>query len=177
MEKDNCYFWGRISKTHGLGGNLVAKLEADDIEQYEELESVFLEIQGKLVPFFISYIKLSGKNSAILKLDYIDNIDAAKELQGMAIYLPLSSLPELTEDEFYFHEIIGYQVVDEQAGLIGKIEDIIEYPKNQLFKIISAAGAEILVPIADEFIVGIDKEKEILSISAPEGLLDLNIGL
>ncbi len=173
MEKDECYFLGAISKTHGLNGNVTVHIDAEDPEDYNEMESVFLEIQGKLVPFFISSIKINANGSSNVKFDFIDTIDEAKEIVGCKLFLPLDCLPELDDNDFYFRHIIGFIAIDEVHGTLGPIEDIIEYSKNSLFKILHK-GEELLVPIADDFIIAIDKDARTITLATPEGLLDLN---
>lgn len=173
MEKDECFLLGAITKTHGLNGNVTVHIDAEEPEDYNDMESVFLEIQGKLVPFFISSIKVNSNGAANIKFDFIDHIDDAKEIVGCRLYLPLDCLPELDDSDFYYRHIIGFTVIDEVHGKIGVIEDIIEYSHNALFKI-SRNGAEVLIPIADDFIVGIDKDARTITLSTPEGLIDLN---
>jgi len=57
MQKEDCYFLGKITRKHGLSGNLILKLDTDQPEIYKKLESIFVEINGLLVPFFIEKIK------------------------------------------------------------------------------------------------------------------------
>lgn len=173
MEKEECYFLGLISKTHGLNGNVTVHIDAENPEDYNEMESVFLEIQEKLVPFFVKTIKINANGASNIKFDFIDTIDDAKEIVGCKLFYPLDSMPELDESDFYFRNIIGFNVLDVAHGTLGEIEDIIEYTHNSLFKI-NRNGSELLVPIADDFIVDIDKEARTITLSIPDGLLELN---
>ena len=105
-------------------------------------------------------------------LEGIETLDAAKELVGKKLFLPVSFLPKLKDDQFYYHEIIGFQVVDENHGNIGMIGDILELPHQSLFQIRNGEK-EILIPVVDDIIQKVDRKKKQLLIKAPEGLIEI----
>ena len=111
MTKDNCFELGKITKTHGLKGEVVLWLDVDFPEDYEDLESVFLDMKGELVPFFMNSYRLSG-NRAIVQFEDIDTFEKAEAMVNLEAFLPLEELPELENDQFYYHEIIGFQIKD-----------------------------------------------------------------
>ncbi|MTI19767.1 16S rRNA processing protein RimM [Fulvivirga sp. RKSG066] len=171
MNIDACYQLGYIIKKHGLKGELNIFLDVDFPAEYTQLESVFVEINEKLVPFFIDHISLNG-NKAIVKFDEVDTAEAADELRGQKLYLPLSSLPDLEEGQFYYHEVIGYLMKDANSGDVGKVASILAGPQQDLF-VVDAEGKEVLVPVSDGIIKGIDHSKKIVEVELPEGLLDI----
>ena len=103
IEKNKCFLLGYISKSSGIKGELIANLDVDEPLHYKKMESVFLEINGELVPFFICKITIRPANStALIQLeDVIDN-EQAKKLIGSEIYLPLDFLPKLSGKKFYW---------------------------------------------------------------------------
>ena len=107
-----------------------------------------------------------------MKFQDVDGIDMASRYKGCAIYLPLNMLPKLESDQFYYHDIIGYRVIDQTAGEIGRVKDIYEANGNDLFAI-DYENKEILVPVRDEFIQKLDKNESTVFLSLPEGLLDI----
>lgn len=171
MDFDSCYELGYISKPHGLNGDVSIIIDADIPENYKKLESVFIEIDKQLVPFFIKKIKLSG-NKAILSLEESTHIDFAKKLKGAKLFLPLEFLPELEDDQFYFHELIGYSVEDSQLGAIGIITTIYDAGPQDLLAV-DHKGKEVLIPINDETLIEVDKTNSIIQVSIPDGLLDI----
>ena len=171
MEIENCFQLGYIVKPHGVHGAITIFLDTDNPEYYRKLESVYVEYQQKLVPFFIDSLKLSG-NKATIKFHDVDGIDLAIQYKGCAIYLPLELLPSLEEDQFYYHEIIGYRVIDREVGEIGMVKYIYEANGNDLFAI-DYKQKEILVPIRDEFIQKLDKKESTVYLNLPAGLLDI----
>ncbi len=171
MKLNECYELGYVAKTHALKGEIQIVLDVDDPEEYEELDSFFILIKGQLVPHFIEKYNLQG-NKAIVKLEDIHTIDAAKNLISCKLYLPLDNLPELDEDQFYYHEIIGYQIVDDQLGELGTIAAVYEMPGHDLLGM-QYQGKEVLIPMTDAIVGNVDHEEEILHVNLPEGLLDV----
>ncbi|MDQ3535928.1 MAG: ribosome maturation factor RimM [Bacteroidota bacterium] len=173
MNIDSCYLLGFVIKPHGLKGEVVVQLDVDFPEYYKELESVFISKNQEkiLIPFFIEKINLHPQKAQI-KLEEVDTLEQAEALVGNEIYLPLSFLPSLTEDQFYFHEIIDFQVLDEDKGTLGYVQDVYQLPNQDLIGMIYKQK-EVLIPINDDTVKKVDRENKILFVSLPEGLLEI----
>lgn len=172
MTKEDCYLLGKITKTHGLKGELAIWLDVDYPEEYEELDSVLLEIKGELVPHFVEEIQIRP-NKSIIKFEDIDTIEAASKLVNCDIYLPEDNLPELEDDDqFYYHEIINYDVVDEVKGKLGKVLAVYTSERQDLIAM-QYEGKEVLIPIDDDIVKTVDREKKELYTNLPEGLLEI----
>lgn len=171
MNIDACYQLGYVIKKHGSQGAVSIFLDVDSPEEYSELESVFVQIDQKLVPFFVEYIQIRG-DKAVIKFEDIDDAPAAEQLKSKGLYLPLSALPELDEGQFYYHEIEGYQVLDEQLGAIGTATTVVTTAMQDLL-VVDHKGTEVLVPINDEVVIRADHENRSLHIHMPDGLLDI----
>ncbi|MCK9422541.1 MAG: ribosome maturation factor RimM [Bacteroidales bacterium] len=172
MNKDDFYYLGKVIKTFGNKGQLLVSLDVDDPQVYRRLESVFLDLHGERIPFFIDSMEPKQHRKAVIHFKDIDSIEDAEAFPGLEMYLPLNQLPLLKGKKFYFHEIIGFTVVDLRHGNIGKIENILEFPNQSLFQIRSGKK-EILVPIVDEIIQRLDRKNKILEINAPDGLIEI----
>ncbi|MFZ4522448.1 MAG: ribosome maturation factor RimM [Bacteroidales bacterium] len=172
MNKDDFYYLGKILKTHGNKGQVLIHLDVDDPETYQNLESVYLDLHGERIPFFISSVDLKHNRKAVVQFQDFDTLEDAESLQGLEMYLPVTDLPPLKGNQFYYHEIIGYQVVDVEHGNIGTIEEILELPHQSLFQI-RHGEKEILIPIVDEIIQKVDRRKKNLLIEAPPGLIEI----
>lgn len=173
MQVDECYQLGYILKPHGLQGELDVFLDVDFPEDYQELESVFVELPGSgtLVPFFIEHISITPKKS-VVKFEDIDTIEQAEGLIKASLYLPLNTLPELEDYQFYFHEIIGFTVQDKNEGPLGTVKDV--YAANgQDLLAMDYKNREILIPISNEIVPRVDKAQKIIFTHLPEGLLDI----
>jgi 16S rRNA processing protein RimM len=169
MLQDDCYQLGEVIKTHGLNGEVSIHLDVDFPENYQKLESVFLNREGKLVPFFISIIQVKGEK-AIVKFEDVDSVDEAKPLVKSDIYLPLKFLPELPKGEYYFHDLIQCEVF-ENGKLIGIVSDVYE-GANRLMSV-KDGETGILIPLIDEILKNVDIENKKIEVTLPDGLLDL----
>ena len=173
MNIEDCYNLGRVTKPWGVKGQMVIFLDVDTPEDYLGLDSAFVEVKGRLVPYFFHVDSLNG-NKAVVTFEDIDAAQAAA-LAGHDLYLPLDLLPKLEGNKFYFHEVVGYRVIDEQHGDIGVLQQVIDYPAQPLFQVFQN-DTEILVPVIDEVIKRVDRENKVLYIAAPNGLIDLYLG-
>ncbi len=172
MRKEDCFYLGRIVSKFSFKGEVLVKLESDDPSQYLEMESVFVEYNNNMVPFFIDKCMLHRSQMLRIKFEDVDTEQDADDLIKSSLYLPLDLLPEMGEDQFYFHEIIGYKVVDVNRGDIGVISGVNDTTTQALFEI-DYQGKQILIPMNDEFIHKLDKNKKELFVNTPEGLIDL----
>ena len=135
----------------------MAKLDTDEPELYENLDAIFIDLRGNLVPFFIESSQFHKSDLLRLKFEDVDTEADADALLKTELYLPLDFLPKLEGDKFYFHEVIGFTVIDEKFGEVGIIKSINDSTAQALFEI-DHDGVEILIPMNDEFIVKLDKK-------------------
>lgn len=172
MNKDQCFNLGHVVKAIGLKGECSILLDVDDPSRYKKLESVFIEINKKLVPFFIDHISLRHNNFAGVQFKNITNQDQANQLSGCDLYLPLEFLPQLDDKSFYFHEIQDYMVIDQVAGEIGPIKEVQEVGPS-ILGICTMNQREVIVPLQKIFIHKVDRANKILYTNLPEGLVDV----
>jgi 16S rRNA processing protein RimM len=175
MEKEQCFTLGSVSKVQGIKGKLIFRLEVDFPEDYAELESVYIESNRKLIPFFIEEIEILPKGFARVKLEDVNSDEDAQRLVKGELLLPIENLPTLDDNQFYFHEIIDFIVVDKEIGEIGKVIEHLDIPMNPQL-LVDHKGTEVLVPISDHFYTGIDKVKREIYVTLPPGLIDVNLG-
>ncbi len=142
MDKKDFYFLGKITKTSGYTGNLVFFFDVDDIDQYANLEAVFIDVNEELIPFAIKDLKLKSHNSAIAILQDITSEEEALALVGDELYLPVSFLPPLTGNKFYYHEVIGFKAIDANLGDLGIIDRIIDQ-SSQVILVVLQKDKEI----------------------------------
>lgn len=171
MKKDDVYYLGNVVKIHGFKGALGLKLDADEPSHYKELESVFVEINNELVPFFIDQIQIKQKGLAVVKFEGVDSEHDARQLLKAALYLPIEALPPLQGNQFYFHEVIGFKLIDKAHGEVGLIQAINDEAAQPLM-FVQAGEREVIIPIVDPIIQTLDRQNKALHIQAPEGLIE-----
>ena len=163
---------GYISKTHGLKGHVILRL--NDLVRIDEeaIKSIFLELNGSQVPYFIEELRPSNKGY-LLKVENIDTIDTSKKLIGKKAF----ALPDfILEEEESLNEFIGYAIIDAHLGNIGNIADVDEKTDNVIIKVIHSSGKEIILPFNDDFIIEIDDDLKTIEFKAPEGLIEMYLG-
>lgn len=172
MKKEECFYLGRIVKKYSFKGELLAKLDTDEPELYENLDAIFLDLRGNLVPFFIEHSQLHKSDLLRLKFEDVDDEADADALIKTELYLPLKFLPKLEGNKFYFHEVIGFTIKDTKFGKVGTIKAVNDSTAQALFEI-DRDGTEILIPMNDEFIVKVDRANKTIEVDTPDGLIDL----
>lgn len=171
MTKDDCFYLGRIAKTHGIKGEVTIRLDVDDPSAYHDMKYFLLEINKVLTPFFVEKMTCSG-DRVFVKVQDINTVEAASALTGKEVFLPLELLPKLSGKQFYYHEVKGFLLIDEIHGELGPINDVIEYPTQAIIQVFKDKK-EILIPILDQVIQKVDRKTKKLYIKAPDGLIDM----
>lgn len=172
MTKDRCFCLGIIVKKYSFKGELLAKLDTDQPELYENIKTVFVEINHQLIPFFLEHSKLHKSNVLRIKFEGVNSETEAENLLKSRLFLPLESLPKLEGNKFYYHEVIGFTVTDHIHGVLGKITAINDKSAQHLFEI-ENHEKPILIPIIDPFIQDVDRQNKMISVKTPPGLIDL----
>lgn len=171
MEIADCFKIGYVQKTHGLKGEVTIALEVGAPDEMDAIASIFLEVKGKLVPYFIEAISLKG-DKAFVKFEDVDNSEQANQLKGASLYLPKAARPKSKRGEFYNDEIIGFTVNDAVTGKLGNVIRVENEEVNPLL-IVQQGDKEIAIPINAPFITSINKSAKKIEVELPEGLLEL----
>ncbi|MBW8359947.1 MAG: ribosome maturation factor RimM [Weeksellaceae bacterium] len=171
MKKEDCYFLGKITRTHGLAGNVIMKLDTDQGELYNKLDGVFVEVNGLLVPFFVEKQQWSRDNTKIV---FFKNatLAMAEQLVGKNVFLPLTALPELSGNQFYYHEVLGYEIRDENDNSCGLIKEINDQIAQHYF-ILNLEGKEVIIPIIKDWILEVNRAERFIRMQLPDGLLEV----
>ena len=172
MKKNDCFYLGKIVKKYSFKGELLIKLDTDQPELYEELDALFLDINNNLIPYFIESSQLHKSNLLRVQFEDVETEADAEALIKTEVFLPLEFLPKLEGNKFYFHEIIGFKMMDENYGFVGEITGVNDSTSQSLFEV-ENQGREILIPMNDEFIVRVERDTKTIVVNTPEGLIDL----
>ncbi|HJV64649.1 MAG TPA: ribosome maturation factor RimM [Geomonas sp.] len=163
---------GRIQAPHGIRGQLRVIPFAGDASSISKLNKVLLKSPaGAMEEFSVASAKMHGKK-VILTLKPFDNINQVLHLVGREIYAERGALPELPPDEFYWSDLLGLQVETEEGEALGELVDIIETGANDVY-VAKKDGREVLIPALEDVVLAVDLDKGTMTVSLPEGLLDL----
>jgi 16S rRNA processing protein RimM len=171
MTRDDYTFLGTIVKTRGTSGDLIIRSKKKIVQIKNNWESVMVEIDGLMVPFFISGWNISGSNEILVTVEDIDIPEKAEKFSGRKVYINKSVIV-FSPHEFHPDEVNGYLVIDINAGEIGRINGIDEIPGNPLFRL-EYHGREILIPIHQDLIIEVNEKKKIVRVNLPAGFLEI----
>lgn len=171
MKKEDYYYLGKITRKHGLAGNVVLKLDTDQPEHYNKMEGIFVEINGLLVPFFIDKQQWSKDDTKLIS--FKNSTEAmVEQLINRDVYLPLSTLPKLSGTKFYYHEVIGFTLFDENNVEFGKIQSVNDQTAQHYF-MLDLNGKQVVVPIIKEWILEVNRDEKFIKMNLPEGLMEV----
>lgn len=168
---------GRLVKPHGIKGEINASVDVDGVD-LSALRCIVVEVEGIPVPFFIDSVRQRSHSSVLLTIDGITDENAAAELCGADYHALAEDLPDEadTEDEdgFYASDLAGYSVVTADGNELGMIDDVEDSTANVLFIVSTPDGGTLYIPVAEEFIDNIDCESKRITMTLPEGMVQLN---
>lgn len=166
---------GYFNQPHGIKGELNAVITAE--VDLEALSCIILDMDGIYVPFFIEGIRQRGSLSYLLTIDGIDGELKAASLSNKSIYALRDEVIEFSEsgdaEGFYADDLIGYEIKSAEGMSIGTITDIDDATENVLFVVETPQEKTVLIPVADELITDIDPDARVVTVTLPDGLLDL----
>lgn len=162
---------GKIIAVSGLNGEMILHHFLGKKNTFKNVRAIFLEMQpNSYLPFFIENGKTQSIDRTILKLDEINSKEAAKAFIQINVFLQTSDFEKNVSEKAPV-SIIGYDVIHEKK-ILGKIENIIEYPQQVLLSV-NRMGKEILIPFHEETLRKIDREKKEIIVQLPDGLLEI----
>lgn len=162
---------GKITAISGLNGEVILHHILGKKNNFKNVKTIFLEMQpGSYLPYFIENGKANFTDKTLLKFDDVNSKEAAKLLlQKKAFLLPVDFEKNVAEKAPV--SIVGYAVIFDKK-ILGKIENIIEYPQQVLLQV-NNNGKEILIPMHEETLLKIDRKKKEVIVQLPDGLLEI----
>lgn len=171
-EKSALHELGYFTKLHGYKGELTAYLDTEFLHDYEDLEAIFVESKGQIVPYIVELLETKTNKTVKVKLEGVDDEATAKSLVKSKIFIRKEDISETDESRIELKNLVGYLAIDEVEGELGRVKQIMELAGNPQLEI-EYKGKMILLPLHEDFILEIDHDNKIVRVSAPEGLIDL----
>ncbi len=172
IRPEEVYKIGHFNKPHGIHGELQFTF-TDDVFDRVESDCLICLLDGILVPFYIEEYRFRSETTALVKLESIDSADRARMFTNVEVYFPLKHADDVSDEELTWNYFVGFEMKEVDRGSLGKIIEVDTATVNTLF-IVDRNGEELLVPAQEEFIIDLDREKRELTVSLPEGLLDMD---
>ena len=172
IRQNDVYKIGKFNKPHGIHGELMFTF-TDDIFDRVEADYLVCLMDGILVPFFIKEYRFRSENTALVKLEDVDTAEQARRFTNVDVYFPLYHAAQAETSELTWNYFIGFRMEETNYGHLGEVTDIDTSTINILF-VVNHNGKELLVPAQEAFITNIDHTHRVITVSLPDGLLDMD---
>ncbi len=173
MQINELILLGKIIKVHGYHGAVVIALEGEISEKIEEMESVFVEIDGKPVPFFFEWVKSPSPNTLVSKFDYYDSDKSIAEFIGCSVYTDKETFITSSDNKLPIF-LTGYLLLDSDKHEVGEIQKVVSFPMQVMLELRKGKSGQILVPYSEDMIIELDDVNKILILELPEGIDSIN---
>ncbi len=161
---------GEIVGVHGIKGTNKLRSYGESLSVFSSGSSVLVrDRRGRETRCEICWVKPHTGTPLIL-FKGIANRDQAKELIGAELFIPQSELPDLDEDTYYWHDLIGIEVYTTAGEFLGRIESIIETGSNDVY-VVKSNEKEVLIPALESVVLDIDLTHKRMKVDLPEGLI------
>ena len=161
---------GQIVNTFGIKGMVKIKPFTDDVEQFEQLQTIYIKNKNSKKEYEIEEVKYH-KNMILLKLKGIENPEQAETLRESYVIIPREKAKKLEEGTYYIVDMIGLEVFTEEGEKIGILEDIFNTGSNDIYVVKNDLGKQILLPAIEEVIKKIDIENRKITVHLIKGLI------
>ena len=172
---------GKITSAVGLKGEVKIISYSDDPMRFEMLDHIFMYPKNSSggedpLAYYIENIRYKGIQP-ILKLEGIDDRNAAEGMRGALIYMDEDDLPELEEGQYYVRDIIGFEVVTDKGQVLGELKDVVTSSAQDLYVVSPhedlERNSDLMIPGVPEFILDIDTGSKAITVKLPEGLMEI----
>jgi 16S rRNA processing protein RimM len=165
---------GRVARAHGNRGQVIVNPETDFPEtRFAVGQVMHVGAAGTIEPRKIESVRFH-QGRPVIALEGIDTMNAAEALAGADLKIPARDLAPLPEGTFYHHDLVGCEVRDRSARLVGRVTDVEGTMERSRLVVAGLDGRDVLIPMVAEICVEVDPASRVIVIDPPEGLLDLN---
>ncbi|HEV3217936.1 MAG TPA: ribosome maturation factor RimM [Vicinamibacterales bacterium] len=172
---------GRIARAHGNRGQVIVDPDTDFLEErYKPGSVVYMRREdrdgkpGGIEPLKITAARFQ-RGRPILALEGVETMNAAEELAGAELRIDADALQPLPPGSFYQHDLIGCAVETFEGMAIGSVTKVDGSGAGSRLVVQGRSGSEILIPLAEEIVVGVHLAARKIVVQPPDGLLDLNV--
>lgn len=161
---------GQIVNTNGLKGIVKVNPFTDDINKFEDLKYVYIQLKNELKKVKIEQVRYN-KNQVLLKLEGIDSIEEAEKYRNFYLKTEKESQEDLGEDTYYIVDLIGLDVYSDKNEYLGKIDDVFPTGSNDVYVVKDNLGKQILIPAIADVVKEVDLKNKKMTINLIPGLI------
>lgn len=158
---------GKIVDAYGLRGGVKVLPFADDPLSWSKLPSWWVGNEGSPPDTWRQVRLLKCRvhgDVLVVELDDLSDRDAAESVRGMLVGVPRAAMPAVGEDEYYWADLVGMQVVNTRDQLLGAVVGLIETSANDVLRVRNADGPERLLPFVASVVLDVDLEQRCIRV-------------
>ncbi len=168
----NWVLCGKFGKPHGIQGSVRLWPYNDNSAAFKVGVKVWVgQNEENLLPFLLKKVHKDPKG-LIVSIENINDRDQAELLNHLECFISRDALPKLSEDEFYFTDLIGAIGVCEDGTQIGKLVDVFEAGAGDILSFVSENGKEIMIPHLPQFVKEVRVDEKKIIVTPLPGLLE-----
>lgn len=160
---------GKLRRPHGVHGEIIMDVYTDFPERLRPRMQLYAGESRQ--PLTLTHRRWH-QDSLLVTFEGYSTPEGVGELRNLVLYLPSEELPSLPEGEYYHHQLIGLDVVDEAGDLLGRVSEILETGANDVLVVLPETGREILLPFIDEVLLDINLPERRIRVHLLPGILD-----
>ncbi len=161
---------GQIINTHGVKGEFKVFPLTDNLKRFSKLKFLYIKSGNEYKKFDVNGVKYSGE-LVILKLNGIEDMNAAIEYKKQYIYVDRENAVKLPEDSYFIADLVGLDVFTEEGQLLGSVSSVFSTGSNDVYEIKREDESTFLIPAIKDVIKNIDLENNKMIITLLEGLI------
>jgi len=163
---------GKVINTHGLKGEIKVLPYSDEPERFRNFKEIIIRQNSTDVSFQVVSVKII-KNTAVLGLAGLSDIDYADKLKGSLVLIDIDELPSLPEDAFFVKDLVGCKVIDDGKGMLGTLIDVFFTGSNDVYDVAREGKKNLLIPALKSVVQKVDLNEKTVLVKLPNGLYEI----
>lgn len=164
---------GRVSRAHGLKGELRVDLFFDGSDALGQVDELWLSRQSETPAGAERHVLEEARpvpRAYLIQLAGVVERNGAEALKGCTVWVARSALPESDESEYYLVDLIGARVTGPE-GEIGTVIEIATHPSIDALVIKTPDGRTVEQPLVPDWILRVSVAEKLVELSTLEGLI------
>jgi 16S rRNA processing protein RimM len=163
---------GYLRRPHGLHGEMVMEVHTDFPERIKPATEVYIgDSHQKQV---IAGARFHNEG-LLIKFRDLETPEHAGRYRNQPVYVTAADRPVLPDGQYYHHELIGFNVVDEKKESIGTLVEIMQTGANDVYVVRRADGREVLLPVIASVVIAVETGHRQIRVRPIPGLLDESV--
>lgn len=159
---------GQLGKPHGIRGEVSMTVFTDFPERIRAGKTLYVGEDRR--PMLVRQARPTDAK-ILLAFDGVETRTQAEELRNLIVSVPRADIPPLPEGEYYYHELLGLEVLSEDGHPLGSLEEILPTGANDVYLIRLMDGRELLLPVIPGVLLGVDMPKRQMRVQVMPGAM------